>query len=93
MTRVSFGRTGDAGNSDDCNVTWAAKCGIGIISFAKYATLRGGLGGNGVSDNFTASESGDIYFESPEQLDGAKGEFGQVNLYLYRGARSSSSRR
>jgi hypothetical protein len=87
VTRVSFGDSGEAGNSDACSVTWVEKCGVGIISFASYAVLKGGLGGNRISDNFVASQSGDIYFESPEQLDGAKGEFGQVNLYLYRDGR------
>jgi hypothetical protein len=85
VTRVSVGDSGDSGNSDQCNVTWAEKCGLEITDFKQYASLRGGLGGNGTSDNVVASESGDIYFQSPEQLDGAKGEFGQVNLYVYRG--------
>ena len=29
--------------------------------------------GNGLSDNMIASANGDIYFYSPEQLDGGKG--------------------
>ena len=85
VTRVSFGDSGDSGNSDDCNVSWTEKCGLEITDFKQYASLKGGQGGNGVTDGYIASESGDIYFQSPEQLDGAKGEFGQVNLYLYRG--------
>ena len=43
------------------------------------------MGGNGHSDNFIAALNGDIYFYSPEQLDGAKGTLGQQNLYDYRG--------
>ena len=85
VTRVSFGNGGASGNSDSCNVTWAEKCGLELTSFKQYASMKGGQGGNGVTDGFIASESGDIYFQSPEQLDGARGEFGQVNLYLYRG--------
>ncbi len=38
-----------------------------------------------VGDTALAHESGDIYFYSPEQLDGSKGIPNQVNLYLYRG--------
>ena len=46
--------------------------------------FRNGLGGNGTSDNSLAAENGDIYFYSPEQLDGAKGTPNQQNLYVYR---------
>jgi hypothetical protein len=49
--------------------------------------LHGGLGGNCVSDTSLASESGEIYFFSPEQLDGSKGIPNQPNLYDYRGGR------
>ena len=40
--------------------------------------------GNGLSDNIIASANGDIYFYSPEQLDGGKGVPNQVNVYVYR---------
>jgi hypothetical protein len=36
-------------------------------------------------DTAMASESGDLYFYSPEQLDGSRGVFGGRNLYVYRG--------
>ena len=87
LTRISVGTTG-AGNSDECAVSWASGCGIGLISLNRYFGAPGGTSGqetgNGTSDGPIASGSGDIYFESPEQLVGAKGEPGQVNLYLYR---------
>ena len=38
----------------------------------------------GLTDNAVASESGDIYFYSPEVLDAGKGIPGATNLYLYR---------
>ena len=41
-------------------------------------------GGNGISDSAIAAENGDIYFYSPEQLDGDRGVPGQQNLYDYR---------
>ena len=84
LTRISAGEGGEAGNSDSCPATWTSKCDVGIISFAAYAGPPGGSGGNGQSDNFIARKSGDIYFESPEQLLPAKGEPGQANLYVYR---------
>ena len=45
---------------------------------------RASLGGNGISDTAIAAENGDIYFYSPEQLDGTRGVPGQQNLYDYR---------
>jgi hypothetical protein len=84
LTRISKGDTGNAGDTDTCSVAWATKCGTTAISFRSYSHLHGGTGGNRTSDRFIASGSGDIYFQSPEQLDGAKGEPDQVNLYLYR---------
>lgn len=92
LTLVSIGQ-GGAGNSDACSPTegWTAKCGAEIIHVKKFtAGLDGwqiaadGSTGNGISDDYLAAKSGDIYFESPEQLAGAKGEPGEVNLYLYR---------
>ncbi len=83
LTLVSKG-SGGAGNSDACSVGWTERCDVGIINFSLFASNIGGDGGNGTSDNFIASKTGEIYFESPEQLDGPKGEFGAVNLYLYR---------
>jgi hypothetical protein len=44
-----------------------------------------GKGGNSFTDSFLASESGDIFFHSPELLDGpSNGVEGGVNLYLFR---------
>ena len=84
LTLVSIG-TGGRGNSEACTAEWnGGGCGVEIIDFKKYAGFAGGEGGNGHSDNFIASESGDIYFESPEQLVAGKGETDEANLYLYR---------
>jgi hypothetical protein len=82
LTRVS---TGSAGNSDACapNEGWTTDCGISIIDFDAPRNPAG-LGGNGHSDSYLASRSGDIYFESPEQLVGQKGQPDERNLYLYR---------
>ena len=77
LTRVSVGDHGSAGNTDACapNEQWTIACGIRAVFSA---------GGNGHSDTYLGSKSGDLYFESPEQLVGAKGEAGERNLYLYR---------
>jgi hypothetical protein len=87
LTRISVGNTGEEGNSDGCspNEEWTTGCSVQTLNFKTYSQNFGpGQGGNGTSDNFIASKSGDIYFESPEQLVGSRGELGQVNLYLYR---------
>jgi hypothetical protein len=81
LTRVSIG-SGGSGNSDSCSVAWTQRCDVRIISLPAQRST--GIFGNGYSDNPVASDSGDIYFESPEQLDGAKGEPEQVSLYVYR---------
>ena len=53
--------------------------------FSFHAVTGSGMGGNGLSDNFVAAESGDIYFYSPEQLSGPdEGAGDQQNLFLYR---------
>jgi hypothetical protein len=88
---ASHGNAGEVGNTDACSASWTSQCGVASISFGSYAQLFGGLGGNcgytptcQASDNFIASGSGDIYFYSPEQLDGSKGVTNRQNLYVYR---------
>jgi hypothetical protein len=86
VTRVSKGLTGDNGDRDDCNQSWVEKCDIQIIDVHDPLGHENGNGngnGNEVSDNVVANQSGDIYFVSPEQLEGAKGSFGQANIYVY----------
>ena len=75
----------------ECPATsWTTGCGAVTLPAASSeledptSILYSGLGGNGHSDNFIAALSGDIYFYSPQQLDGAKGILGQRNLYDYR---------
>ena len=78
------GAAGEPGNSDECSASWTTKCGAVPYSGYAYSWLLGGKGGNGISDNPIAA-NGDIYFYSPEQLDGDHGVLGQQNLYDYRG--------
>ena len=77
---ISLGNNG-AGNTDECHASWVSGCGVVPIAQTgngrpTYTTLR--------LDTSIASETGDIYFYSPEQLDGTKGEANQANLYVYR---------
>ncbi len=69
---------------------WTTECGAvpylnATARFLPDSILRGGPGGDGLSDNAIAAENGDIYFYSPQQLDGTNGVLGQHNLYDYRG--------
>jgi hypothetical protein len=77
LTLVSNGAEGlgDSGNSDACEATWTARCDV--------VPVKGTAG----TDNSVASESGDVYFYSPEQLEGQKGVPNRENLYVYRGGR------
>jgi len=80
ITRISTANNG-AGNTDACIPAggWTSGCGI--------VPVTGGLSERNLAfgaDNSIASESGDVYFYSPEMLDGSKGLLNQQNLYVYR---------
>jgi hypothetical protein len=83
ITLVSIGNNG-AGNGDGCDVGFTEKCGVTTFSTQSYCQLQTALGGNCLSDNSIAAGNGDIYFFSPEQLDGTRGIPMQENLYVYR---------
>ena len=74
LTRLSVGDHGDAGNTEN---------GIVLPGINQGSSNDGSIG-NGWSDDYFASESGDFYFESPEQLEGQLGQPGEMNLYLSR---------
>lgn len=90
LTLISKGANGGAegepGNSDSCSVAYTSHCGIVPFSDLSYCQSAGGEGGNCLSDTALATKSGDIYFFSPEQLDGTRGVQNQWNLYDYRGS-------
>lgn len=74
LTRLSAGS--GAGDTDSCVAGWTDKCSV--------QPVEGELG----TDYPIATESGDIYFYSPELLDGPeKGLEGARNLYVYRDGR------
>jgi hypothetical protein len=67
------------GNTDNCAATsWTQKCDVKVV-FRKVATEF---------DPRMASETGEIYFYSPEQLDGARGVLNKRNLYVWRDGRA-----
>ncbi|MET0557928.1 MAG: fibronectin type III domain-containing protein [Solirubrobacterales bacterium] len=85
LTRISVGDHGNAGDTDACTPLegWTSACGASVVDFSS-ARIPSGEGGNGVTDSYLASANGDVYFESPEQLVGVRGQPGERNLYLYR---------
>jgi hypothetical protein len=75
LTLVSAGPEGigNAGNENDCEASsFTVKCNIVPLQTEP------------ISDNSIAEETGEIYFYSPEQLEGSKGIPNQENLYVYR---------
>jgi hypothetical protein len=87
---ASLGTGGEAGNSDECTTLWTTLC--GVVPFRTRASFVrpnrfGGIEGNGLSDNAIAAVNGDIYFYSPEQLDGSRGVQNGQNLYDFRDGR------
>jgi hypothetical protein len=88
------GNFGEPGNSDNCNGglttsygTVTTGCGVTTYTQWLYCgdrVVRVTDTGNCQSDNSIAQDSGDIYFFSPEQLDGTRGIRNQENLYVFR---------
>ena len=99
ISKAAPGSVAGAGDTADCapvpitkysdtserpfQAPWTTKCGVLPFSDWRFVTLDDGLGGNGHSDSGLAA-NGDIYFFSPEQLDGDRGVPNQQNLYDYR---------
>ncbi len=84
ITLVSKGNQNSGlGNSDSCQAegNWTPKCGVMAVRSGSDGDTNEEAQYTG-SDNFLA-ENGDIYFYSPEQLDGSKGITGAMNLYDY----------
>ncbi|HVC07891.1 MAG TPA: hypothetical protein VND98_09945 [Solirubrobacterales bacterium] len=87
------GNPGEPGQSDACkasfttpNQTMTKNCDIVTWSSLSYCQLEGNQGGNCRADSSIASQNGDIYFFSPEQLDGSHGIPNKENLYVFRAA-------
>ena len=73
LTRVSD--SGNLpGNTDGCSAGWTSKCSVEVVPSPSIVS----------DDTSLASQSGDIYFYSPELLDGARGFPNKRNLYVYR---------
>jgi hypothetical protein len=85
---------GEPGNSDSCTggLTTSygtSTTGCGVTTYTQWLycgdrVLAVTDGGNCLSDNSIAQDSGDIYFFSQEQLDGTRGIKNQENLYVFR---------
>jgi hypothetical protein len=96
LTLLSRGNNPNTGNTNACSASWTSRCNVTSITFTNptnpggqfadvgYSDSYGGEGGSPYSDNIIAPENGDVYFLSPEQLDGSNGVKDQVNLYVFR---------
>jgi hypothetical protein len=85
VTRLS---TGTGGDTDECSPSWTEKCSVQPAS--SQITTEASNKEIYTPDNWIATESGEAYFYSPEQLDGTgKGFIGNRNLYRSDGAQTS----
>jgi hypothetical protein len=81
VTRVSVGDPAN-GDTDSCAASWIGKCGVEVIP----PFIRGEAGVLEQAppiDSAMAADAGDIYFYSPEQLDGEAGAPDRRNLYAF----------
>jgi hypothetical protein len=84
-TLVSKGSTPGSGNGTSCSPIggWTGGCSAEVVPARPYHPA--GLTGTAPADDTVmALRAGDIYFYSPEQLDGARGLPNARNLYVYR---------
>jgi hypothetical protein len=80
VTLLSVG-TGGSGNTNACSASWVASCGVEVVPTER----ENYFGENSWPvDSVIADDTGEIYFYSPEELDGVRGAFGARNLYVYR---------
>ncbi|HEX3241895.1 MAG TPA: hypothetical protein VHQ97_02345 [Solirubrobacterales bacterium] len=89
LTLLSVGN--GAGNEDDCDASWTSGCNIEVPNTERRWPGMFQIGGNPNTpyfegqglDDLIAEENGDVYFYSPESLDGSKfGIANQRNLYV-----------
>ncbi len=79
VTRISTGING-AGDTDECTSEWTSKCDATVVP---QGTTNGLFGPVPSTDTAYGKANGEIYFYSPEQLDGVRGLTGQRNLYTF----------
>jgi hypothetical protein len=75
------------GNTDACTPAnfWIAKCGVEVVPWDTHKPIAQVFPATAPPiDSSMATETGEIYFYSPEQLDGARGVLGARNLYVGR---------
>jgi hypothetical protein len=75
LTDLSLGTEPGSGNGDGCvaKEEWVEGCNVLPVQIPEYAM-----------DSAIAAKAGDVYFYSPEKLDGTRGVAGLQNLYVYR---------
>jgi len=84
LNRLSQG-IGGSGDSDSCNPGWIASCGVEVVPTDNHFVFALGFATSKYQpiDTALGAQSGDIYFYSPEELEGARGVPGKRNLYLW----------
>ena len=73
------------GNTDTCKVGgWTQKCDLELIPFGRFASETKAASAATDLRQHGRGDNGDIYFYSPEQLDGDRGLDNFRNVYVYR---------
>lgn len=83
LARISQGNGN--GDGDDCNPAWTNDCDAVLVTPERLDPIANSAISAPGLDDVMAEESGDLYFYSPEVLDGAKPAVAdERNLYVYR---------
>jgi hypothetical protein len=83
LTRVSQG--GGNGNSDECHGNWTDNCSVALVEPEHLHPVENSAISVPGNDDTMGSQSGAIFFYSPEQLDPSRPAVpDQRNLYVYR---------
>ena len=80
LTRVSD-VPGPIGDTNGCATAWIGGCGVEVVEIDNNFNINGK---EQIIDSNMARETGEIYFYSPELLDGARGFVNKRNLYVLR---------
>jgi hypothetical protein len=82
LERLSVGDEGSYGDSDFCNPAWTTRCDVEAVQ-TDNRFLFGSARYHAI-DTALAAKGGEIYFFSPEELEGSHGVPNLRNLYLWR---------
>jgi hypothetical protein len=81
LERLSVGDEGSVGDTDSCSSLWTSRCDVEVVPTRNELTFDN-LSAHTIDTAF-AVRGEEIYFYSPEQLEGSRGTPGMRNLYVW----------